>query len=323
MKKIKVKYTDWWDGFELENFWIHRILSEHFEIEFSEEPDYVISSVFSKNFLKYDCVRILYTGENICPDFNLFDYAIGFEYLNFGDRYFRFPIYLMDPVYEQDISRMLQKHRISEKEIRDKREFCNFIYSNGSADPIREAMFYKLSHYCKVNSGGRYLNNISLPDGVPDKYEFQKKHRFSIAFENSSHPGYTTEKLIQSFAAGTIPIYWGDPCVKQVFNEKAMIYVEDVSKLDETVNLVKQIDSDYDLYLDIMRQPAVLEPQAIQRQYTEFEKFLLNIFSQPLKEAGRRGKSYWVSYYYEDAQCFPDRGHETLFQKLKSCLRSV
>ena len=34
------------------------------------------------------------------------------------------------------------------------------------------------------------------------------KHKFSIAFENSSHEGYSTEKIVQSFAAKTIPIYW-------------------------------------------------------------------------------------------------------------------
>lgn len=72
-------------------------------------------------------------------------------------------------------------------------------------------MFEALKKYKKVNSGGRYLNNIGR--AVVDKIQFESRHKFSICFENSSYPGYTTEKIIEAFAAKTIPIYWGNPCV--------------------------------------------------------------------------------------------------------------
>lgn len=317
MKKIKIKYIGWWQGFELEQYRIHQILSKYFEIEFSEQPDYVISSVFSDDFLKYDCIRILYTGENICPDFNMFDYAIGYEYLSFGDRYLRFPDYMMSLLYAQDVNRMLQKHLVSKEEIAAKKEFCSFVYSNGSADPIREAMFHKLSDYRPVNSGGRYLNNVGLPDGVPDKYEFQKKHRFSIAFENGSHPGYTTEKLVQSFAAKTIPIYWGDPWVERVFNPKAMICVRDASELSEAIEYVKQVDLDDNLYLDMMQQPAMLDTQRLQEQYTELTNFLVHIFSQPLAEAPRRNMPGALKYFYVNMERHPEEKKDTFWRKIR------
>lgn len=315
MKKIKVKYTDWWSGFVPENYRIHQILSKNFEIEFSEDPDYVISSVYSRDFLKYDCVRILYTGENICPDFNLFDYAIGFEQLSFGDRYLRYPNYLMNPAYEQDVKRMLQKHLISKEQVDTKKEFCSFVYSNGNADPIRETAFYKLNEYRPVNSGGRFLNNIGLPEGVPDKYEFQIKHKFSIAFENSSHAGYTTEKLIQSFAAGTVPIYWGDPRVTSVFNPGAMIYVDDVQGLDKAVEYVKKIDMDDHLYLNMLQQPAVLDVQNMQGQYMHLEKFLTHIFSQPLYAAFRRNRANHLETYC-NSRVHSSKKRNTFLQKI-------
>ncbi|CAJ99309.1 alpha (1,3)-fucosyltransferase fragment 2 [Helicobacter acinonychis str. Sheeba] len=34
-----------------------------------------------------------YTGENEVPNFNLFDYAIGFDGLDFKERYLRMPLY--------------------------------------------------------------------------------------------------------------------------------------------------------------------------------------------------------------------------------------
>ena len=40
-----------------------------------------------------DCVVFFVTGEDECPNFNLCDYALGFEHLEYGDRYLRFPLY--------------------------------------------------------------------------------------------------------------------------------------------------------------------------------------------------------------------------------------
>ena len=43
--------------------------------------------------MKYkNAVKIFYTQENLCPDFNFADYGIGFEELTYGDRYLQFPI---------------------------------------------------------------------------------------------------------------------------------------------------------------------------------------------------------------------------------------
>ncbi len=79
------------------------IIKKHFEVEgidtrnpyTKNEVEYLFFSVFSQNYLDFDCIRIFYTGENIFPDFNLCDYAIGFgfEKLTIGDRYFADPLW--------------------------------------------------------------------------------------------------------------------------------------------------------------------------------------------------------------------------------------
>ncbi|WP_300449474.1 glycosyltransferase family 10 [uncultured Helicobacter sp.] len=162
--------------------------------------------MFGVEHIHYDCVRIFYTGENITPNFNICDYAIGFEHIQFLDRYIRYPLYLF---YEADFEKALHKHEnISSKTLQNKTRFCNFIVSNGRADPLREATFRALNAYKKVDSTGKYLNNIG--GAIKDKFAFQQQCLFSLCFENSSTPGYLTEKLIQAAAAQTIPIYWGD-----------------------------------------------------------------------------------------------------------------
>lgn len=303
MRTIKVKYVDWWQGFRPEDCIINQILKQHYNVVEVDNPDYIIASVYSKDAINYDCIRIFYTPENFVPDFNLFDYAIGFENLSYGDRYIRVPNYIMNPKYKDDIDRMLHKHEKVNMEV--KTDFCSYVVSNGEGNHIRTLFFEELCKYKKVNSGGRYQNNIGIPEGVSDKYEFQKKHKFSICFENSSQPGYITEKLIQGFAAGTIPIYWGAGNVTDYFNEEAMVIVKGLSDVPNAINKVKMIDTDDLLFQKMLTSPAVQNITDIKNYYKLIEKFLINIIEQKENTARRRPNSATVNVYYrqENQQC--------------------
>ncbi len=315
MKEIKIMYLDWWQGFDCENYLINKILRKHYDIRLSDkEPDYVIGSVYAKEALNYNCVRIFYSGENFCPDFNLYDYAIGFERMSYGDRYAYMPNYVINPKYADDIKEMLIKHTKESISKKNKTGFCSYVVSNGNADPIRAEFFERLSEYKKVASGGRYQNNINLPDGVPDKYEFQKKFKFSICFENSSNRGYITEKLIQGFAAGTVPIYWGAPDVCETFNKNAMVVISGRKDIPNAIEKIKEIDNDETLYQSMLAQPALVRPNYITDLKLDLEKFLLNIFEQPLGMASRRPCGNTVRAYYGQ--------NESKKQKIR-CIKNI
>ncbi len=293
MKTIKIKMLGFWPSLDLNNNFIINKLKKSFNVVFSDNPDYIIASCFTKEFLKYqDCVKIFYTGENICPDFNVFDYAIGFEYLDFSDRYIRYTNYMIPEEYGEDYELMLKKHLVQENFIKTKENFCSFVVSKGSGNVMseREQIFHKLCKYKKVNSGGRFLNNIGEPNGVKDKLDFQSKHKFAIAFENSSHVGYTTEKIIQAFAAKTIPVYFGDPNIDKVFNKKSFINCHDFSNFDEVVEFIKKVDSDDDLYMNMIKTPAMLQSVSLEDENMKLEKFLIKIFEQPKENAFRRDR---------------------------------
>ncbi len=319
MKKIKVKFVDFHPGqatYAPETYRdiiFYDILSKFYEVEISEDPDYIIygeynEMIFENTFgehLKYkDCVKIFYTREDLEPDFNLCDYACALTPIKYGDRYFRLPSYYM-PQHREQLYLCEHKHENLQNILQTKPEFCSFVVSNATsrgragADSIREKAFYALSDYKRVNSGGRFLNNIGMPSGVPDKLEFQKKHKFALAFENESHPGYTTEKLMQAFAAQTVPIYWGDPEVTQVFNPKAFICASDFETLEDMVDYVRKVDEDDELYLEMLRQPAFREdvpgPDEV---LGEFESWVRHIFDQDKEKALRRNM-VWAGDMYQ------------------------
>jgi hypothetical protein len=252
-------------------------------------------SVFGSRHLKYNCIKIFWTGENQYPDFNICDYAIGFGYQRFGDRYFRFPLYYL---YETNFAKMLTKEEFSTADLANKTEFCSFVYSNNYASPERQMMFDKLSAYKKVASGGRFMNNTG--GAVKDKIAFQECSKFCIAFENTSSPGYTTEKLIQAFASRTVPIYWGDPTVNQYFNSESFINSHDYSSFEEVIERVKFLDNSDAEYLKMLRTPALINPNNKEEKFEELRNFFENIFEQPLDKAQRCSREYWNRKYLKN-----------------------
>ncbi len=265
------------------------ILNELFgEVEVGEEPDFVFfSNPYSTEIMSYTCPRIFVTGENIVPDFNVVDYAVGFQYMNFEDRYVRVPLYCF---FEDEYQKALKKH-LNPIDPR-KKEFCNFVYSNGrDAMKERDNFFYELSKYKKVDSGGRHLNNIGQP--VDSKLDFQSKYKFTIAFENAKASGYTTEKIIHAFASGTIPIYYGNPEIGKEFNKNAFINCHEYDSFEKVIERVREIDENDEQYLEMMSTPIFTNVEEKTKPLQEYSDFLNHICSQKIDESKRRCDDCW------------------------------
>lgn len=303
MRTLRIAFDGFWRTFNPRDNFIVRALSEHFDVDVvppdeRTDIDALFYSVYSLRCLEYDCPRIFFTGENAFPDFNICDYGIGFEPCAIGDRLFRYPVSLAD--FHADYVAMERKNgSIPPDPFR--RRFCAQVVSNAvHTDGFRDVFFRALCAYKPVDSGGRHLNNIGLPGGVPDKRAFLEGYKFSLAFENVSHPGYCTEKLAQSFAAHTVPIYWGDPSVAESFNEKAFINVNSFATVEEAVSFIRKVDSDEALYLSMLRAPAVLNEEARSECMDRaFSAWLLHIFDQPKERRYRKSPFGYEKMYTE------------------------
>lgn len=149
----------------------------------------------------------------------------------------------------------------------------------------------------------------------------KKPYKFSIAFENAWYPGYTSEKIVTSMLAGTIPIYWGNPDISREFNSASFINCHDFPTLDAAAAYVQKVDEDDSLWCEIMSRPwKTPEQEARFLEETERETAkLYKIFDQSPEEARRKGDGTWVSYY----QRFLKRGHrmQLAWRRLKNRLR--
>lgn len=258
---------------EISNNSLYRILARHFHFTITPDPDYLIYSCFGNSYKKFSCTRIFYTGENLRPNFLECDYAFSFDYPE-TERNFRLPVYRLCAQYDQVL-----KPRNPDKILSEDRKFCGFLYTNPKAKE-RITFFDKLSKYKHVDAGGQIRNNIGRV--ISDGMEFFRDYKFNIAFENSEHPGYTTEKIVNSFAAGTVPIYWGNPRIVEDFNSAAFINCYDFDSFDEVIDHIRKVDQDDDLYLHYLQQSVF--PGGVENEFAREENIIEkfeHIFSSP------------------------------------------
>jgi hypothetical protein len=91
-------------------------------------------------------------------------------------------------------------------------------------------------------------NNINFDlygRGIKDinnKIDGLKDHMFSIVVENIKTDYYFTEKIIDCFRTGTIPIYWGCPSIGDFFDKNGIITFNTELELLEIIKNLKSED---------------------------------------------------------------------------------
>jgi hypothetical protein len=275
---------DFWPAFILENFDVHKILLEKYEVVESDTPDYVIFSEFGgENYgieNRIDCVKLFLSIENRGPNFDITDYAIGIHYINNGDRYFRKPTETHQLTALVNVYNATKLRGVGTSN----RKFCAWVVSNGGGS-ARNQFFDELSKYKRVDSGGSFRNNIG--GSVENKLDFLKDYKFSICFENSKTAGYVSEKLSDAFEAGTIPIYYGDDTVLELLNNRSYIHVIDENDFHDKIELIKKIDQNDTLYEEMIREKIVIDDSRYPREVQKYKDFIYHIIEQDKQKAKR------------------------------------
>lgn len=282
---LNISFISFWQGFNIYDNIFTNLLSLKYNINIEEKPsnstDLAICSCFyqpgDKSIIKnLRCTKLYYSGENDFPDFNLYDYAITQNRIQFEDRHLYCPFWFFNSLKIKD------KKLVNDIDINGSndtkllnRDFCSYVVSNNfCAIPQRTKIFEELSKYKKVNSGGRYLNNIGK--FVDDKKEFLSKHKFTIAAENSIVNGYITEKIIDAFNANTVPIYVGPKDIEIEFNKNAFININNFSTYNDLVEYVKKVDNDNELYMQYLSSKK-LNDNVLENMQNDFENFLVRV----------------------------------------------
>jgi hypothetical protein len=121
---------------------------------------------------------------------------------------------------------------INKPGIRKKDKFCSMVVSEKTLTPQQKF---------RVNFASRHSEKIDLFGGLVRKIDYKEealdRYMFSVAIENDTCDTYFTEKILDCFATGCIPIYLGTSKVSEFFDGDGIIFIEDENLPEISIDL--------------------------------------------------------------------------------------
>jgi hypothetical protein len=146
-----------------------------------------------------------------------------------------------------------------------KQHFCSIVQN--AEIPYRRQLFDKLHSYEFVRAVGHFESTVPdyrlYHDEILDytnKHNFMKECIFSIQTQSTCYDRLTHEKMIQAFAANTIPIFWGNnKILEDGWNPEAFINCHNFDTVDEVVEHVKEIHADENKIKQMLEEPIFMD----------------------------------------------------------------
>jgi hypothetical protein len=288
---FKIKFESFWDGFDSENTFLHRLFQME-GLSLSVTPSHELDSiVFSSHFepkikplhqLKIDLkhflaqifkakvsrtsnptlldissLRIFYTGENYRVPLTE-QFSLSHDLDDYNSRNIYYP-YLFDHL----LMAKLKQHdhlfgsSISYDYLFNKRKLDEYprkfaCIFFGNDVPIRRRLVDEMSKFGEVDVFGKAGNNY-----VRDRSKLIGQYKYVLCPENDYFPGYVTEKIIHAYCMGSVPIYWGGLTKHQGINANSAIVVDPSESLKLQFEKIANLQQS--LYKEIYEQPLMIQ----------------------------------------------------------------
>jgi hypothetical protein len=214
--------------------------------------------------------RIWYTGENLRPPLG-FDLSLSFDVDDYGGSNVYTPFWL-DRVKSgigvdfreglTDFDTLMRPRVIADVPAR----FCTVVMSN--PHPLRLRAIRELERLGVVDTYGRAFGRP-----IKNKADVLKHYRYCIAFENDLYPGYVTEKAVDAWTAGAVPLWWGsDPA--EYLNPRCLVNLASLGSLSELAECLRELERDQGGWAAKAAEPLLLKPFDHQRVVTCIKEVL-------------------------------------------------
>ncbi|DBA00683.1 TPA: hypothetical protein N0F65_003612 [Lagenidium giganteum] len=159
------------------------------------------------------------------------------------------------------------------------RRFCAYMYARCDR-PQREYMFDYLNALEPVDALGACQGAGQAPEPAKragrvsawyndDAVQIFEGYKFVIAFENAEVDGYVTEKLVNAFLAGAIPIYLGhSDTVTQLFNPRSFIDCGSFARLKDCAQRVLNVHRSQLDYEEMRREQPIINMTAFNAAFS-------------------------------------------------------
>jgi len=261
---------------------LEKLLDCKINITTPETADLIICSGFGRkryNFPNKKKIFLCYEADFKILDEHLPNTLYFSSNLPLKHHLFYLPLFTCYYGYDIYKSMKTERKQLSSEEYLKKID-CFSLVSNGKSE-YRNNFLNKLNKLIHVENYGKlYRNreNSIIQNSCwydPRLNGFISNYKFIFCFENTSKIGYHTEKIMHGFKNNVIPIYWGDPAIKLIFNSNAYINVNELG-IDKALEKIKLLSNDYEEYNKMLAQPIINEPSILNKE--EISKYLNESF---------------------------------------------
>lgn len=147
-------------------------------------------------------------------------------------------------------------------------KFCCAFIRN--PEPTRLAAIDALRQIGEVDVFGPITGRM-----VASKHEVARNYRFMLCMENDLYPGYVTEKPIEAWASGCIPLWWGLDR-DRTLNSGSLVNLADFPGLEAFVERVSTVNADEALLESMWRERLVQSPPDVARLVDRVKQLLIS-----------------------------------------------
>lgn len=282
---LRVSFSGFWNGFQPADFFLpalHEASQSPVSLVAEEEaPDVIVHSVFRRQnrrwrgrsaafrgvhgFLqqpkrRHKSLTIWFTGENVRPPDDLYDVTLGFDPT--GGRNFRLPLWwLLFPWKEGSSEMPAECSRLGfspplaealfgrQDDLPQRSRFACAFFAN--KEPTRFALVDAVRRVGEVDVFG---SAVGAP--VAEKFSVAQGYTFMVCPENSLFPGYVTEKAVEAWSCGAIPLYNGIDSERDL-NPEALLNASDFSSFEEFAAAVSVLSTDIERISAMRRAPIL------------------------------------------------------------------
>lgn len=135
---------------------------------------------------------------------------------------------------------------------------------------------YAIGHKLRHEVIEKYRDKIDYVcgkgyDPVENKIVAFKDFLYTIVIENCKIDYYWTDKILDAFAAGVVPIFWGCPSINNYFDGNGIISFDNINELDNILDSIGLDDYDN-------RSKAIKNNFRIAKKYKVVEDYMYESF---------------------------------------------
>jgi FkbM family methyltransferase len=150
----------------------------------------------------------------------------------------------------------------------EKSKNINIIYSN---------KFITDGHKLRHEIANKFPNIDRFGLGTGVEFNFKEEilapYRFSIIVENSKIDDYFSEKILDAFAVGTIPVYYGTDNIGEYFDKEGIIIFNTLDELEKLLPTLTE-----ELYNSKL-EAVIKNNQLVEKYYCQEDWLYYNIFN--------------------------------------------